>query len=95
MLEADNADEAARLIENGRQTSICCSRTWSCPASSTASSSGCWAREHRPRLKVLLTSGFPQGMTENEVPGVDPLPFLMKPYSKQTLQEAVEALLRT
>jgi nitrogen-specific signal transduction histidine kinase/CheY-like chemotaxis protein len=50
-----------------------------------------WARQERPGLKVLLTSGVLEPYGEVGLGG-EVLPFIKKPYSKEQLQEAVEAL---
>jgi hypothetical protein len=54
---------------------------------------GQWARQERPGLKVLLTSGFPQPADSEGTPGSESLPLLQKPYSKAQLKEALETLL--
>ncbi len=53
---------------------------------------GQWARQQRPGLKVLLTSGFPQPAPDEGSRRRHPaLP--RKPYSKEQLQDAVQTLL--
>lgn len=92
VLEAENATAAARML--GQDVSIDLLFTdVVMPGEMDGRALGSWALQHRPGLKVLLTSGFPQRLTTNEAPSGEPLPLLEKPYSKEQLQEAVQTLL--
>lgn len=94
VLEAGSADAAIGVLE---------SETWVdllftdvvMPGAMNGLELGRWALRHRPEVKVLLTSGFPQQVSGKEARDGDGLPFLKKPYSEQELDEAVRALLET
>jgi len=92
VLEADNAADAARLLETDDSVDLLFTDVVM-PGDIDGRTLGQWARLQRPSLKVLLTSGFPEQLPEAAVPGGEVLPFVKKPYSKQQLQEAVETLL--
>jgi len=92
VLEAENAADAARLLENDDSVSLLFTDVVM-PGEIDGRSLGQWARRGCPELKVLLTSGFPEQLPEEAAPGGEVLPLLKKPYSKQQLQEAVETLL--
>jgi DNA-binding NtrC family response regulator len=92
VIEADNADDAARLLERGTHIDLLFTDLVM-PGELDGFKLGLWARSHRPRLKVLLTSGVSQRHTSDRAPGDDWPPFLKKPYSKQQLQDAVERLI--
>ena len=51
------------------------------------------ARELRPGLKVLLTSGFADFLQEDGTPAPLPGPLLSKPYRRQDLARALRALI--
>jgi CheY-like chemotaxis protein len=93
VLEAGNAADAARLLEKDDSVALLFTDVVM-PGEIDGRTLGQWARLQRPGLKVLLTSGFPEQLPEEAVPGDEVLPFLKKPYSKQQLQEAVETLVR-
>ncbi len=93
VLEAENAADAVRLLEKDDSVALLFTDVVM-PGEIDGRTLGQWARLERPGLKVLLTSGFPEQLPEEAVPGSEVLPFLKKPYSKQQLQEAVETLLR-
>jgi len=93
VLEAENAADAARLLEQDDSVTLLFTDVVM-PGEIDGRTLGQWARLERPGLKVLLTSGFPEQPLEEAVPASEVLPFLKKPYSKEQLQQAVETLLR-
>jgi CheY-like chemotaxis protein len=92
VLEAENAADAARLLEKDDSVDLLFTDVVM-PGEIDGRTLGQWARLQRPGLQVLLTSGFPEQLPDEAVPGSEVLPFLKKPYSKEQLQEAVETLL--
>jgi len=92
VLEAESATVAADLLEKDVSVDLLFTDVVM-PGEINGRTLGQWARQERPGLKVLLTSGFPQPADAEGTPGTEPLPLLQKPYSKQQLQEAVETLL--
>jgi CheY-like chemotaxis protein len=92
VLEAENAADAARLLEKDDSIDLLFTDVVM-PGEIDGRTLGQWARLERPGLKVLLTSGFPEQLPKEPVPGGEALPFLKKPYSKQQLHDAVDTLL--
>ncbi|SDX58869.1 hybrid sensor histidine kinase/response regulator [Thiocapsa roseopersicina] len=92
VLEAENAAAAARLLEEDACIDLLFTDV-RMPGEIDGRTLGQWARLKRPGLKVLLTSGFPQYPPAPEGLGGEPLPLLKKPYSKEQLQQAVQAML--
>ncbi len=92
VIEADDAAAAARLLENDVSVDLLFTDVVM-PGEIDGRTLGQWARQERPGLKVLLTSGFPQPVDTEGTPGTEPLPLLKKPYSKEQLKQAVETLL--
>jgi CheY-like chemotaxis protein len=92
VLEAENAAAAARLLEEDTGIDLLFTDV-RMPGQIDGRTLGQWARLERPGLKVLLTSGFPQHPSAPEGLGGEPLPLLKKPYSKEQLQQAVQAML--
>ena len=91
VLEAGNAADAARLLEKDDSVALLFSDVVM-PGEIDGRTLGQWARLQRPGLKVLLTSGYPEQLPEEAVPAREVLPLLKKPYSKEQLQQAVQAL---
>ena len=92
VIEADDAAAAARLLENDVSVDLLFTDVVM-PGEIDGRTLGQWARQERPGLKVLLTSGFPQPVDTEGTPGTEPLPLLKKPYSKEQLKQAIETLL--
>jgi CheY-like chemotaxis protein len=94
VLEAESGAAAARLLEKDVSVDLLFTDVVM-PGEIDGRTLGQWARQERPGLKVLLTSGFPQlaDAEAEATPGTEPLRLLQKPYSKAQLQEAVETLL--
>ena len=95
VLEAESAAAAADLLEKDVSVDLLFTDVVMPGGEIDGRNLGQWARRERPGLKVLLTSGFPRAVWEDGATGDEWLPFLKKPYSKEELQEAVQALLRT
>jgi CheY-like chemotaxis protein len=91
VLEAENGADAARLLESVGVDLLFTDVVM--PGEIDGRTLGQWARQARPGLKVLLTSGFPQSDSAEGISDIEALPLLKKPYSKKQLQEAVETLL--
>jgi CheY-like chemotaxis protein len=94
VLEADNAAAAVQVLEDTPAVDLLFTDIVM-PGAMDGRDLGHWARRHRPEVKVLLTSGFPQPTPGENDAGGDALPFLKKPYSNEELREAVRPLLRS
>ena len=92
VLEAEDATAATSLLKQDVKVDLLFTDLVM-PGEIDGRALGHWARQHRPELKVLLTSGFPQQALGEDAPGSDALPFLKKPYSKAQLKQAVQTLL--
>jgi two-component system, NtrC family, sensor kinase len=90
--EAENASDATHLLEQGVGVDLLFTDVVMPGAMDGRALAG-WARQHRPGLKVLLTSGLSLPAPGEGASGGDRLPFLKKPYSKDQLQGAVQTLL--
>ncbi len=86
VLEAKNAAAAVRVLEQDDKVDLLFADVVM-PGELSGRDLGHWVREHLPGVRVLLTSGHAQHDDG------EPLPFLKKPYSKDQLEEAVQALL--
>jgi CheY-like chemotaxis protein len=93
VLEAGSADAAIGVLESESWVDLLFTDVVM-PGAMNGLELGRWALRHRPEVKVLLTSGFPQPTSGKEAAEGDNLPFLKKPYSTDKLQAAVESLLR-
>ena len=94
VVEAENAAAAARLLERDSSVDLLFTDVVM-PGEFDGRTLGHWARQARPGLAVLLTSGFIQHTAGADAPDTEPLPLLSKPFSKEQLQEAVQTLFRT
>ncbi|MGE5153879.1 MAG: ATP-binding protein [Bdellovibrio bacteriovorus] len=94
VLEADNAASAARLLEQDAGIDLLFTDVVM-PGEIDGRTLGQWARQKRPALKVLLTSGYSGLAEEDTANGDEALPFLKKPYSEEQLREIVQTLLDT
>ncbi len=52
-----------------------------------------WIKEHRPDVKVLLTSGHSKVYASQAISGENDFPILRKPYSREVLSENIRSLL--
>jgi CheY-like chemotaxis protein len=93
VIEAENGADAARLLESVGVDLLFTDVVM--PGEIDGRTLGQWARQARPGLQVLLTSGFPQPSGAEGIPGTEALPLLKKPYSKKQLAEAIRPLLTT
>jgi len=93
VIEADNATAAIGILEKDDSVDLLFTDIVM-PGEMNGHELGRWVREHRPGLKVLLTSGFPQAAPGEGAAQDDVQPLLRKPYSREALQAAVESLLR-
>ncbi len=92
VIEADNADGAARLLEQDTHIDLLFTDLVM-PGELDGLKLGLWAQSRRPGLKVLLTSGFARDWASEEGAGGDQPPFLQKPYTDEQLRDAVQRLL--
>jgi PAS domain S-box-containing protein len=88
VLAADNAMAAIRILETDAGIIDLLFSDVVMPGAMDGRALGYWARRHHPALKVLLTSGFPEQVSDDLS-----LPLLEKPYSQEQLQEAIRTLL--
>ena len=91
VLEAESAAAATQLLEKGVGVDLLFTDVVM-PSEMDGRALGLWARQGRPGLKVLLTTGFPGTVKEGAVSADQALPVLKKPYSKKQLREAIQAL---
>jgi PAS domain S-box-containing protein len=92
VIEAESAAAAVRLLHKDVSVDLLFTDVVM-PGEMDGRALGCWAQQERPGIKVLLVSGFHQEADAEEIRGPVSLPLLRKPYSKEQLQAAVEALL--
>jgi PAS domain S-box-containing protein len=92
VIEADNADEAARLLEQDTHIDLLFTDLVM-PGELDGLKLRLWAQSRRPGLKVLLTSGFARDWAAERGAGDDQPPFLQKPYTDEQLRDAVQRLL--
>lgn len=92
VIQAESATAAADLLEKDVSVDLLFTDVVM-PGEMNGRALGHWARQERPGLKVLLTSGFRQEDDGREALAPEPLPLLRKPYSKEQLQEALDSLL--
>ena len=92
VLEAENAAAATVILEQDYSIDLLFTDVVM-PGEIDGRELGYWARLHRPGLKVLLTSGLYRQISGAETASGETLPFLKKPYSKEQLQQALQALL--
>ena len=95
VIESENAQSAKRLIESQIKVDLLFSDIVM-PGEMNGYDLVGWAREERPELKLLLTTGAdsehavkPNRKTDEHVP------LLRKPYSEKMLQETIRSLLDT
>jgi CheY-like chemotaxis protein len=91
VIEADNADEAVRVLEAGVRIDIVFSDI-NMPGSLDGFGLAQWLRRERPGLKIILTSGAAQGAKDASDPGAH-VPILAKPYDYAELARQLRALL--
>ena len=92
VLAAASGPEAVQLLEANREVELVFSDVVM-PGGMTGLDVAQWVREHRPSTKVLLTSGFAEdviGANEELAPGLE---VLRKPYSQQSLANALRRAL--
>ncbi len=89
IVEAGNAEEARRILADDDGIDLLLSDIVM-PGDMDGRSLASWARQHRPGLRILLTTGH-----SHELPGPGPEPFrvLRKPYSVEQLRAVVDALM--
>jgi PAS domain S-box-containing protein len=92
VVETDNADAAALMIRNNLDVDLLFTDVVM-PGELDGLKLGRWARELRPGLKVLVTSGLPHDKADAVENGDDALRFIMKPYTREALREVVGSLL--
>lgn len=91
VLEADDSDAAIALLDSDIEIDLLFTDVV-LPGEFDGRQLALWALEHHRDLPVLLTSGQLQETHDNPADQPDTLPFLKKPYSKQQLQAAIQAL---
>jgi len=72
--------------------SICCSRTWRCPRRDGPQLAD-GARRRRPKLKVLLTSGYTENPIVHKASSIRACTFLSKAFRRQDLAVKVREAL--
>jgi PAS domain S-box-containing protein len=90
-VEAVNGAAAIALLQSGREVDLVFSDVVM-PGGVSGFDVARWVATHRPQVKMLLTSGFSEGVAESgAVP--TPWPILQKPYNRRQLAEAIAAAL--
>ncbi|MCI0399893.1 MAG: response regulator [Gammaproteobacteria bacterium] len=94
VLEAENAPSAIKILLSEHSVNLLFSDILM-PGGINGRELVSWAVEKRPRLKVVLTTGFSKG--QGDVRGLypDAFPVLKKPYSKEELAHLIRAALDT
>ncbi len=93
VLETDHAAEALGVL--GRESIDLVLSDIVMPGGTDGIELARLARERRPDVKILLTSGFPQARVDENANYPAGLPLLSKPYSKEELAAALRATLDT
>gem|GEM_PF-821313 len=90
--QASNGTEAIRQLKNNPDIDLVLSDIVM-SGGMTGYDVARWAWEHRPDVKVLLTSGYSEQQVENNADQIRTLQVLYKPYSLIDLQQAIVASL--
>jgi PAS domain S-box-containing protein len=90
--EADSAVAAVELLQSGEAVDLIFSDIVM-PGGMTGFDLADWAREHRPGIPVVLTSGFAQDLAESRSKDRPVMTVLRKPYSGEDLIAAIRAAL--
>ena len=90
VIESENAQSAKQIIENQTDVDLLFSDIVM-PGEISGYDLVCWAREVRPELKLLLTTGADSRGTKID----DSIPMLRKPYTEKMLQKTIRSLLDT
>ena len=92
VIEAENAQSAKQLIESKLDVDLLFSDIVM-PGEMDGHDLVYWAREKRPELKLLLTTGANSEHSRGRRSGKDEsIPLLHKPYTEKTLQETIRSL---
>lgn len=91
VLEVECADRAVELLAEGERIGILFSDIFM-PGEMDGLDLAHWVRRERPEIAVLLTSGFTELNKSQPTRDLQGLPLLSKPYSREQLMEAIEAL---
>jgi CheY-like chemotaxis protein len=92
VLEAENAAVAVQLLEGEPEVDLLFTDLVM-PGDMDGRALARWVLEHRPEVKVLLTTGFQDEVRASRADD-QPLPLLAKPYTKDQLQQAIGDVLR-
>lgn len=91
-IEAQNADEALRIVESDQRIDLLFTDVVM-PRGRTGVELARLARELRPELKILLTSGFTSALNGDEEEREQPEAFISKPYRQSDLARKIREVL--
>lgn len=93
VIEASSADEALSIIESGRSIDIVFSDV-QMPGKLDGFGLARWIREHRPELRVFLTSGMVKA-AEKASDLCEEGPLMAKPYEEAKVLSRIQEMLRS
>lgn len=93
VLEASDAREAIRVVATGEDVDVVFSDV-RMPGEMDGFGLALWLRHHRPRLPVLLTSGYYGGHIFDEALAAN-VKLIEKPYSQAQVERRIRTLLET
>ena len=94
ILQAENADEARRIMEATEGIDIVFTDIVM-PGESNGRELACWVRQHYPEVKILLTTASEKQIHYRQPNEEQHFPLLPKPYSKQELIKSIHSSLNT
>lgn len=91
VLEAENGDEAAAMVENIAEIGLLLSDVVM-PGQLNGRTLADFARRHRPHLRVVLMSGHAAGSSVSH-PSLQAVPILEKPFTQEQLSQVLDEVI--
>lgn len=89
VIEAGSADQAVRLLDAARPVDVVLTDV-RMPGRLDGIGLACWLRDHRPKVRVLITSGYAPAAQRVDEVGYGPL--IPKPYRPEEVVRRILAL---